>query len=103
MMLSIIRDKPRQGLGVEPRLGRERLGNEARQVQRAQQAGAIGRQWLFAAVVCPQAIGVERIEAGDCGIEYFRLAGLHDRLDRCSERLSIEAPAVPGKSIPQSG
>ena len=64
---------------IEARFVRERINDQAREIDRAQQARAIGRQWLFAAIVDQNAIGIEAIDAGNLNI-IDRLDA--DRLDR---------------------
>ena len=55
-------------LPIEVCLLSERLLHETGEVDRAQQAGAVGGQWLFSAVVRMQAIGIEGVDAGHLDI-----------------------------------
>ena len=57
---------------------RERVLHEAREIDRAQQARAIRRQRLLAAVVRMQAVGVELVDARDLHVvDVFEAIGAH--------------------------
>src|SRR5207302_11107324 len=62
----------------------------------AEQAGAIRRQRLLAAIMSPEAVGVEGVEAGNGGIEHLSLAGLFDRADGGYEGLAVEGTPIAG-------
>ena len=75
----------------------ERVDHELGQVDRAEQAGAVGGQGLLAAVVDHQAIGIEGIRAGHRGVEHLLLQCRVYRLERCGKSLTIDAPVVIGE------
>ena len=73
---------------------RERVLHEAREVHRAQQARAVRRQRLLAAVVRMQAIGVELVDARDLHVVHvFEAVGAH-ALDRGDEALAVQRALV---------
>ena len=58
---------------IESGLVGERVHHELGQVDRAEQAGAVGGQGLLAAIVNHQAIGIEGVRAGHRYIEHVLL------------------------------
>ncbi len=70
--------------------GRKRLGDELREIDRAEEAGAVGRQRLLTAIVRLKAIGVESVDTGD-----FHVVDIFDaKLRRRTLRVADEALAV---------
>ena len=79
---------------VETRLGPERVAHELGQVDRAEQARAVGRQRLFAAVVRVQAVAVEGVDAGYLHVvDVLDAIGLQ-RLHGGDKALAVEVTLV---------
>src|SRR4029079_9516960 len=86
---------------IEAGFIRERSDDQGREIDRAQQTGAIGRKWLFAAIVRPQAIGVEGVEAGYWRVEALGVAVGGDALDCRDKASAIERPFIGLHKLPK--
>ena len=82
---------------VEGRLRLEGIAHEGGQVDRAQEAGAIGRERLLSAVVHVEAVGVEGVRSGYLNVENLRLAVRRQCFDLRDESLAIELPPIGGE------
>ena len=81
---------------------RERVLHESREVHRAEQARAIRRQRLFAAVVRVETIGIEFIDARNLHVVHiFHAVGPH-ALDGGHEALAIERALVATQQARQA-
>ncbi len=87
---------------VQAGLRRERILDQGREIDRAQQAGPVGRQRLLTAVVDVEAIGVEGIDAGNFCIVDLGLAVRFDAIDLDDEPLSIELAPIAGQKAPKA-
>ena len=90
-------DEFTQPFDVQYRAVLERVPDESRQVDRAQQTGAVGGQWLLAAVVDVKAIGIEGVEARNLYVEHLLDTVLDDRFDPCGKPLPVGAAGVIGE------
>ena len=63
---------------IEPCIAAEGIAHQRREVDRAQEARAVRRQRLLAAIVDVKAVGVEGVDAGDLGVENRCHAVFHD-------------------------
>jgi hypothetical protein len=68
--------------------------HEAREIDRAEQAGAIGRQRLLAAVVRVESVGIELVDARNLHVVHVFHAIGHNTLDSSHEALAIESSLV---------
>ena len=81
-------------VAVEVRPVGERIAHQRGKVDRAQQARAIGRQRLLAAIVNIKPIGIERVGAGDLRVEHFGIAVGLDSGDLGDEPLAIRRTPI---------
>ncbi len=72
---------------IEPRRRLERIAHQAREVDRTEEAGAVGRQRLLAAIMGVDPVRIEGVEAGDPHVEHLGLAIGLDRRHRGEETL----------------
>ncbi|MNF47646.1 hypothetical protein D3C84_288530 [compost metagenome] len=86
-----------EALPVEMGVLAERLFDEGGQVDRAEQAGAIGWQRLFATVVGMQAIAVEGVDAGNACIEDRLFPEPLQGFHRGDEALTVQGTLVAGE------
>ena len=77
------------------------MAHKARQDDGAEVAAAVGRKWLFAAVVYIQTIGVERMDIGDGDIEHLFNAFFVQRLDGGGEALAVQAALIAAQGLRQ--
>ena len=77
--------------------------DKSREIDRAQQAGAVRRQWLLAAIVRQKTIGIEGIDAGHAHVEDVLVAIGLDRCDGRDEALAIHGSPVVGDGRAQTG
>ena len=82
------------GVPVETGFFRERVLDELGEVHRSEQARAVGRKCLFAAIVSVKAIGVEGIDPRNLGIVCVLDAIDPQLVDHRSESLLVERPLV---------
>ena len=90
-----------EGFEIEARLGGERVGHEAGQVDAAEAAAAVRGKRLFAAIVNIEAIGIESVHVRDADVKYFFFVVAFDAFDCRSESFPIEPALVRIKKEPQ--
>ena len=94
-------DRLAEALPVEAGVLGERLVHEAGQVHRSEEARAVGRQRLLAAVVDVEPVRVEGVDPGNRYVEDLGLSRGLDRPYGGREALAVEGAAVLAKRDPE--
>ena len=88
------RNRRREAVEIELRVGRERVAHEAREIDAAEVAAAVGGQRLFATVVDFKAVGIERVDVCNGDVVDVFMAIIFDGCNGRRETLAVELASI---------